>query len=234
MKKIILIVLNLSFIIYGANSQESTKSKVTESEKGKLTFGFNMGVGQNTNGYRLSSDSYGFDYYEGGIHFTSGINASVFVTDRLRPRLEFRYSEMKYGQYWSDTYPDFDKTTVKLNTLNLNLNLDILALSLNKFQLFVSPGIVTEFNINYTCRNYLIDGADGDTNMKNYNIITDDLQYPSSIAGANISLIAKYKIDEHLGFVLIPGYNYYFKEFVSSNDKKYTRQLLNFGVEYTF
>jgi hypothetical protein len=57
MKKIILIVLNLCIVIYSANSQESTKSKEIESEKGRLTFGVNMGVGQNTNGYRLNTDN---------------------------------------------------------------------------------------------------------------------------------------------------------------------------------
>lgn len=229
MKKIILIVLNLCVIIYSANSQESTKSKEIESEKGRLTFGFNMGVGQNINGYRLSTDNNGFSYYEGDIHFTSGINVSYFVTGRIRPRLEFRYSEMKYGQLWSDIYPDFDKTTTKLSTLNLNLNIDVLALAGKKFQLFVSPGIVTEYNTSSTYRTYL---ADGDSNMKNYNLLTDE--YPGSIAGANISLIVKYKFTDHLGVALTPGYNYYFKEFVSSNDEKYTRQLLNFGIEYTF
>jgi hypothetical protein len=170
-----------------------------------------------------------FFYYEGDIHFTSGINVSYFVTRRIRPRLEFRYSEMKYGQLWSETYPDFDKTTSKLNTLNLNLNIDILALGMEKFQLFVSPGIVTEFNTNYTYRTYL---ADGNSNMKNYNLLSDE--YRGSIAGANISLIFKYKFDEHLGLVIIPGYNYYFRDFVDSNDKMYTRMLLNLGVEYTF
>ena len=200
-----------------------------ESEKSKVYLGFNTGVGQTFNGYSLTPDSYNFNYYEGDVHFTAGANFSVFVTERLRPRLEFRYSEVKYGFNWSDTYSDFDYTETKLNEMNLNLNFDLLLLNGKKFQLFASPGLVSEFVVGSINRNYK---SDGTTNISNYSVITD--QYPDANAGANFSIIAKYKINDYFGFTLTPAYNYYFKNFVSDNDEKYTKALLNFGLEYTF
>ncbi len=221
MKTVIAILLNLLLILPVARSQESNKSR--------LAFGFNAGVAQNANGYRFTTDNNGFNYYEGGLHFTSGFNLSYFVTERFRPRFEFRYSEMKYGFNWSEIYSQFDYTESKLNMIDLNLNFDYLVLGGKKFQLFLSPGIVTEFNTGKTNRNYLYDGT---SNIRNFSVITD--QFPSSIAGANFSVLAKYNLNENFGFTLTPGYNYYFKNFVESNDKSYTRTLLNFGIEYTF
>lgn len=221
MRTAILLILNLLLIVQVAMSQESNKSK--------FSFGLNLGGGQNSNGYRLTPDSYNFNYFEGGILFTSGVNASVFITEKLRPRLEFAYSEMKYGLDWGSSYTGTDQTITKTMNLNIDLNLDYLVLNKNKFQLFLSPGIVTEYVIGETHKNYRTDGT---TNMNNYSIITD--QYPSCIAGANFSILAKYKLTEHLGLTVTPGYNYYFRKYVKVNDKQYTRSLLNFGVEYTF
>jgi hypothetical protein len=221
MKTVILMILNLLLILPVAMSQESNKSKIS--------FGLNFGGGQNSNGYRLTPDSYGFNYFEGGILFTSGINASVFVSEKLRPRLELSYSEMKYGLDWGSKYTDLEQTITKTMNLNVNLNLDYLVLDKNKFQLFLSPGIVTEYVIGETHKNFR---SDGTTNMNNFTIITD--QYPKCIAGANFTILAKYKLSEHLGLTVSPGYNYYFRKYVKVNDKSYTRSLLNFGVEYTF
>ncbi|MFA5330384.1 MAG: hypothetical protein WC384_21505 [Prolixibacteraceae bacterium] len=227
MKTVILMILNFLLILPAALSQESNTTQ--ESNKSKVSFGFNIGGGQNSNGYRLTPDDYGFEYYEGDALFTTGLNVSMFVTERLRPRFEFAYSEMKYGLIWGDSYTNFDKTVTKTMNLNLNLNLDYLVLNGKKFQLFFSPGIVTEYVVGSTHKNYHTDGT---TNMNNYNPITD--QYPKSIAGANFSILAKYKLTEHVGLTVTPGYNYYFRKYVTTNDKPYTRSLLNFGVEYTF
>ncbi|QGY46674.1 outer membrane beta-barrel protein [Maribellus comscasis] len=200
-----------------------------ESEKSKVYFGFNAGIGQMSNGYRLTPDKYDFLYSEGDLHFSAGTYFSVFVTERFRPRLEFRYSEMKYQFNWSDTYSGFDKTDTKLNALNLNLNFDFLLLNGNKFQLFASPGFISEFIVGDQSRTYKTDGTN---TLNKYTVITD--QYPDANTGANFSVIVKYKLNKYLGFTLTPGYNYYFKEFVSDNDKKYSKSFLNFGIEYTF
>lgn len=228
MKTTILMIFNLLFILPAALSQESDLTP--ESNKSKVSFGFNIGGGQNSNGYMSTIDENNFSYYEGDVLFTTGINASVFITERLRPRLEFAYSEMKYGQKWGDDYASqLEKTITKTMNLNLNLNLDYLVVNRNKFQLFLSPGIVTEYAVDETHKNYHTDGT---TDMRNYSIFID--QYPSCIAGANFSILVKYKFTEHLGITVTPGYTYYFRKFVASNDKSYTRSLLNFGVEYTF
>lgn len=227
MKTVILMILNFMLILSVATAQENDKAQ--KSNKYKISFGFNIGGGQNSNGYRLTTDENGFSYYEGGILFTSGINTSVFVTERLRPRLQFSYSEMKYGFNWGNNYSNFDKTLTKTINLNLDLNLDYLVINSNKFQLFLSPGIATEYVIGNTHKNYHTDGS---TNMNNFSIVTD--QYPSYIAGANFSILAKYKLTEHIGLTVTPGYNYYFRKYLRVNDKAYSRSLLNFGIEYTF
>ena len=227
MKTLFLIFVNLSLILSVATAQEY---KVTEtSNKSKISFGFNIGGGQNSNGYRLTTDAAGFNYFEGGILFTTGINASMFITEKLRPRIEIAYSEMKYGFDWGDSYTTLDNTLTKTMNLNLNLNLDYLVINKNKFQLFLSTGIVTEYVMGSINRNNHYDGT---ANFNNYSIITE--QYPKSIAGANFSILAKYKLTENFGFTVTPGYNYYFRKYVTDNDKAYSRSLLNFGVEYTF
>jgi len=221
MKKVIAVILNLVIVLPLAMSQES--------EKSNFSIGFNIGGGQTENAYRLTPDKYNFTYSEGDLHFTSGVNLAYFITGRLRPRFEFRYSEMKYGMNWAEEYTDFTRTDTKLYTMNLNLNIDYLLLNKNKFQLFASPGLVSEFVAKAQHRNYR---ADGETNLKNYSVLTD--QYPDEIAGAAFSFLFKYKMNNHVGFTLTPGYTYYFKNFVPDNDKKYTKTTLNFGLEYTF
>ena len=221
MKKIILVILNLIFLIPAATMSQ-------EIEKSNLSFGLNFGVGQNINGYRMTPDKYNFNYYEGDVHFTSGINVGYFASEKFRPRFEFRYSEMKYGLNWSEQYSEFDRTETKLFVLNFNLNFDYMLLNTNKFQLFVSPGIVSEFIKDRQHRNYLTDGTN---NIKNYSVVTQ--QYSEEIAGLNLSLIAKYKFNENLGLTITPGYNYYLKKWLPSNDKNYTRTLLNVGIEYS-
>jgi len=231
MKKFILVVLNMFLVFYTVMSQEteSEKTNFYKTEKGKFYIGYNAGIGQNSNAYRLTSDTEGFSYYEGDTHFTTGLELSYFATGWIRPRLQFRYSGTGYGMYWPDKYADFDKTDVRLSTLNLNLNVDFLVFSKEKFQLFLSPGLVSEFNVSHSYKNY---ATDGDTSSSSYNIFSE--QYRESIAGANFSLIAKYKLNKNFGFVLMPGYNTYFKKYVDANDKNYSKKLLSFGVEYTF
>jgi len=225
MNKIVFIILNLIIFIPGVIVAQ-------ESEESKLSFGLNMGVGQNNNAYRMNPESYArynHQYYEGDLHFTTGINIGYFISERFRPRFEFRYSEMKYGLFWDENYPQFDRTETKLFTLNYNIQFDYLLLNSRSFQLFISPGLVGEFIVDYYNRNYL---ADGSKNLDNYSAVTQ--QYSEEIAGLNLSLIAKYKFNENLGLTLTPGYNYYLKKWLPSNDKNYTRTLLNIGVEYSF
>lgn len=231
MKTVILVILSFFLILPAAKSQDSKLpiAKSQDSNKFKISLGYNIGGGQNSNGYRLTPDAYGIVYSEGGILSSTGINASVFVTEKLRPRLEFTYSEMKYGVDLSGLNSDFYKSLTKTMNLNVNLNLDYLVLNKSKFQLFLSPGIVTEYVIGTTHKNYFTDGT---INFKSYNILTEE--YPTVIAGANFSILAKYKLNEHFGFTLTPGYNYYFRKYVLVNDKAYTRALLNIGLEYTF
>lgn len=229
MKRIILAIAILSLIVpFVSEAQEYEISREHTGVTNRLSFGINAGVGQNYNGYRLNPDDYGFNYFEGDMHFTGGINVSYFVTDWLRPRFEFRYSEIKYGLNWSKEFADFDKTITKLYHLNYNLNFDILLIDRPYFQFFVSPGLVSEFIVDELSRTYL---ADGTNNVNNYYVVTQ--QYSEETAGANLSLIAKYKITEDLGLTVTPGYNFYFKNYLPSNDLNYSRLLFNVGFEYS-
>ncbi|SHE45290.1 Outer membrane protein beta-barrel domain-containing protein [Mariniphaga anaerophila] len=224
MKKIFLSLIIVTSLI-------SLSVTAQEGEKSRLSFGFNAGVGQNHNAYRMNPETYArynHEYYEGDLHFTTGINVGYFITKRLRPRFEFRYNEFKYGMTWDEDYPQFERTETKLYTLNFNLQFDFMMLNTDRFQLFISPGLVGEFVKDRLNRNYLTDGSN---NIYNYTAVTQ--QYSEEIGGLNLSLIAKYKFTDNLGMTVTPGYNFYLKKWLPGNDKNYTRSLFNVGVEYT-
>ena len=86
-----------------------------------------------------------------------------------------------------------------------------------------------EYLANVKYKNY---EDDGDTNSNNYDEISDS--YPTSNFGANFSLIAKIKLLDNMSLNISPGYNYYFKEFISSNTDPYQKIVGNVGLEWTF
>lgn len=199
-----------------------------ENEKFKVSGGLFGGYGYNLNGYRFDNDIEGFSYYDINSNYTIGLNCGIFITPKFRPRIAFSYAETKYGSTWPAEY-FVDKTEVTLYNIDMSLNLDYMLLSRNNLQLFISPGIITEFAKGEQYKNYLIDGS---INYKKYNLFTE--QYPTAIAGCNLALLARYNLNEYFSLTFSPNYTYFLKPFVSSNNKPYQRVGANFGVEFSF
>jgi hypothetical protein len=144
-------------------------------------------------------------------------------------RLELGYYQMNYGMNWNMPNSDYYKTETTLSYFTSKLLIDYLFLSGKKFQLFVSPFLTGELltdDENYNIFN------DGSSNYKTYNLVSE--QYPKSILGLGVSILAKYKITEKTGVTLSPYYTRYLRNFVLVNGKPYQRIGLNIGVEYSF
>ena len=224
MKKILFVLLSVIITFVQVKSQEEE-----DSEKYRFSIGLTGGIVQNINAYRTLADGEGFTYYGDDLAYSVGLDMGLFVTNKIRTRLELKYLEMEYGMDWNYTNSDFYKTTTSLFNVDVNLYCDYLALSLEHLQLFVSLGIINEFVYTHEFKNIL---SDGEVNYKSYNVLSN--QYPETISGGDISLIVKYKINNNIGITLNPGYTYFFRKFVRDNDDPYQRTNVNLGVEYTF
>lgn len=198
-------------------------------ERKYFSIGINSGVSENLNGYRTTIDKKGFTYYGVNPHSSFGVDGGLYISRKMRARFEVRYREIEYGMNWPDEYADYNKTIAKLSTLNFNAHFDYSLLAVNKFEVYISPGITTEYVLKDKFKNTL---ANGDTNSKNYNVLLES--YNQKIAGGNISLLAKYSALKYVDITLTPGYTYFFQNFVVTNDEPYQRLSLNLGLEVSF
>ena len=227
MKKVVLLIFNCVFAITVIMAQDQDQDQEKVGDKFKISFGLNGGYVQNINAYKLTEDQHGFTYYSINPHYSIGFDAGLFVTNKIRTRLEYRFVQFKYGMNWSNDYPLFDKTVTTVNNMDLNLHFDYTLFSNKHFHFMASPAFIYEHALKYKYKNTL---ADGSSNTKNYNVLSQ--QYPVNIAGANMSIIAKYKINENVGITLTPGYTYFLRNFVLANDKPYSRINVNLGLEF--
>ncbi len=212
-----------------AISQESE----IDFERKYFSIGINGGVGYNLNGYRLMVDKEGFTYYDINPHASFGLNGSIYITQKMRGRLEARYQKIEYGMNWPEKFThQYDYTETTLSTLGFNAYFDYSLIQKNKFELFVSPGLASEIVVKDKYKTYLAGDDEGETNSKYYNVFTD--AYRKKVAGASFSLLAKYNVFEFIDITLSPSYTYFFKGFVIPNDKPYQRLNLNLGLEVTF
>lgn len=198
-----------------------------ESYKFRFSTGLSGGLGQNIHAYKLSADSKGFTYYGIDPHYSIGVDAGLYVSNKIRIRFELRYVEMKYGMNWNEPYPDFDKTVTSLYNMDLNLHFDYSVFRNKHLDFMISPSIIYEYVMKDEFKNTL---ADGSVNYKVYNILSTE--YPDNILGGNFSIPVKYKINEYIGVTLTPGYTYFFRNFLLSNDKPYQRLSINLGAEF--
>lgn len=220
------IVISLLFIAGIAMSQESE----IDFDRKYFSIGINGGIGENFNGYRTSIDKKGFAYYGINPHSSFGIDGGLYLTKKIRTRFELRYQEIEYGMNWPEEYADtYYKTEVSLSSLNFNVHFDYSLFAKNKFEIYVSPGLVSEYVLKDKFKNILVNGT---TNTKNYNVILES--YNQKIAGGNISLLAKYNIFDFVDITVTPGYTYFFQNFVLTNNKPYQRLSLNLGLEFSF
>ncbi len=192
------------------------------------------GIDMNNNGYRMLTNYYGNEFSASGItSWNIGLDYGVMVKNKLRPRIEAKYLQMKYFADWDNANLDnLDKSTVFLFSGNVNLRLDYLLLNSPKFQIFVSPAVKWEFVIDREVKNFIKPEFGGGHNWRSYNDIINE--NPRSIMGGAVSGIIKYNVTKYVGLTLSPEYTLFFRKFVKVNDKAYSRTGLNVGVEINF
>ena len=221
MKKTALLFLAFLFTLVFVSAQETDKNRVS--------IGLSSGWLNNSNAYKTVIGTDGFEYYGIKPGFSIGLDMGIFVTEKFRPRVELKFVQMQQGVYWTDAYPNFDKTIVTLYNFDFNINLDYSLIKTEHFECFASLGVTNEFNSGSMYKNLLTDGTHS---FNKYKAVSG--QFPEAISGGNVSMILKYKINRTIGVTLTPGYNYYFRNYLRINDDSFQRLFLNAGVEFSF
>lgn len=194
---------------------------------GDIFFNVNGGLDYNINAFRSSSDSKGFEYYGINPHFNFGFDIGVMVSEKFRPRIEAKYMNMGYGQYWPDIFTTFEKTITKIDNLGLNLQFDYLIINKDKFKAFISPGIQTDLALNDRFKTYKTDDDDTDSRFSDL-----EQYYPKAIMGGGLSVMFKYEINEYIGITFEPKYTVFFRSYMESNSNLYQRINANVGLEF--
>ncbi|MFT3738744.1 MAG: outer membrane beta-barrel protein [Breznakibacter sp.] len=197
----------------------------TADYRENVTLGIRYGLGSNSNAYRFVPEI--SDYYLTGKDpiVTCGADLGISLSQKWRTRIECNYVGYSYGMTWQKG-STFDKTDVKVFNVDLNLKFDYRLLHANRFRLYVSPGFVSEFVVDSEYRNTF---ADGSSNYKKYNVVTDD--HRDGYYGANLGLLMKYNVAKWLALKLDGGYIQFFQKYHADNDKSYSRLDFNAGVE---
>ena len=230
MKTLTALLLVCIFPVFSMAQDQETKKSDYSYKVGDFFLGLSSGVDYNVNAFRSVATS-DFSFEDKGPRYNISFDASVFATKRLRPRIEFQYHRLAYGQEWlgwsSATYTTMKYTTAKVNYFGLNFHLDYLLSGLDsRFKIFLSPGLVTEYSAGVS---YKTLKTDGDETSSRFSSLGD--YYPKSIAGANLTAIMKYDLNENLGITFSPGYTYFLRSFMDVNDNTYQRFNLNVGIE---
>jgi hypothetical protein len=201
-----------------------TKSKLDYSS----TIGITSGINHSINAFRDTPNSSGNNFYKGTDQFNFGINYSLVFSKKFRSRFELKYFEYTYNAGWENAdLPVIKKSVVSLDNIDFNYFLDYKFLEINKFQMFVSPGIKWEINVNREEKNYRNDNT---FNWANYNgIIGENSRF---LMAGSVSVVAKYNITKNISLVIDPDYTIFFRKYVSTNSKNYQRMSLNFGLEF--
>jgi hypothetical protein len=223
MKKISFYLLLLALMPVMANAQDD--------DEDAMTIGINGGVDKSINAYQFTPDMYNDIFSNNKTYHNVALDFGLWISPKFRPRIELKYVQTGYTANWET--PDYTSNSMKVTNVTLynfdiNLRMDYLLLKIKKFQVFVSPALKWEFNINGDSRNTEYDGS---YDYKQYNgIITDS---PNNIAGGAVSAIFKYKLNRRVGITLSPEYTLFFHDYVQTNNKLYQRISANFGLEFT-
>jgi len=221
MKKLfIILVAVLPFL---ASAQDENESAITIGISG----GFDKGI----NAYRQYPNKEGNTFSSSDPNYNIALDFGILASPKLRPRVELRYVQMAYTADWLNTTDNglLKETKVKLFNFDINFHLDYLLLNSSKFQIYASPVLKWEFNLDREFKNTNLDGTH---NYKQYNDIY--AENPKNVLGGGASVILKYNINKYLGITLTPEYTVFFREFVKANDKIYQRTSVNLGVEFKF
>lgn len=231
MQKLILLFAVAAFSL-ALNAQNVTSTQNKEADQPNETaffMGANAGWDFDINAYNLATytqpDKSYYSYFDIKPRYNIGFDMGLKVSKKLRPRVELKFVNVKYGISYGPTYINGDGThmgdnEVNLNYFDLTFHMDYLLFTKSKLQLYVSPAIKYEYQVG--------SGFSGNK----YNFL--DLSHPTSIAGGAVSAILKYNLTKHWGFTLTPEYTYFFRHFVLSNSKPYERFSSNLGFEYKF
>lgn len=203
-----------------------------ETEKSKLSVGFNIGMDFNENAYRMTEDIHGFTYYGMNPNLSFGLDLGYSLSRRFRPRLEMEYFYLRYGMNWNyGDDSDFDITQTTVHYLGLNLHLDYGLYLGDRVQVYLSPGLATDLARNRSYKTFLNNNDDEYTSDE-YNVISE--QYPNALMGLSLSMPVAIKINDNLKATLEPEYTYYPYNFLKSNVNPYTRMSFKAGLQYTF
>lgn len=221
MKRLLSTLFILAAIAYFASAQDNNN---------RFSIGISGGINSNMNAYRFEANTYGNEFINGDKLFNIGLDFGIMATQKLRPRIEFKYVKMNYSADWVNTgFTTNKESVVTLFNINTTLHLDYLMLNKGKLQFFISPGVKWEFNYDREVKNIKTDGT---YNYNNYNNIINEC--PENILGGTVTAIVKYNIYKGIGITLAPEYTMFFTKFDTGNDKPYQRVSANIGVEFKF
>jgi hypothetical protein len=235
-KALFFLMLLMAFVtVAQAQTQPQTQPQATkqlalgDENDNVISLGLNAGISHEFNGYRMTLDKNGFDYYQQNQHFNMNANVGVMVSKKFRPRFEIGFVQTSYGMHWSSQYSGFEKTTHQLYNLDLDLHFDYSIFNSSKFQAYISPAFKSEFVLSDDRNTSL---ADGTSTSSKFSIL--DNEYRSNRVGGSLSMIFIYKVNNNFGFTLTPEYTYFFRRYVAHNSKPYQRFYTNLGFEYRF
>lgn len=230
MRKIFFYTILLVLIPITVSAQDADTTKAKKSNDYSFTFGINYGIDNNINGYPLNPNSEGNNFYKGNSHYSLGLDYGWMASKKLRPRIEVRYVKMSYGVGWDNAnITTINESVINLYNFAVALHADYLLLDATKFQLFLSPGLKWEINVDSEEKNLF---KNGDISWANYNDLLSG--NTRNFFGGSVSAILKYNIIKNIGITLTPEYTLFFNNFVPANNKSYQRASVKAGVEFNF
>lgn len=232
MKKI---VFSLVFIL-------AAISGFSQVDEPTITFGVNSGIDFNHNAYQFrgfQGEGVKYTYYGIDRQYNMGINAGIILNKKMRLRAELKYVNGSYGINYDTTQNNTLIHTVwNVNNMDFNVYFDYLLVKYKKLDVFGSFGIKYEY---YTGQYIHNDVTKKDPDSGIIGHFTDSehykpvkIAYPTSILGSSLSLLFKYNITKHIGITLTPEYTMFYRNYVKTNSKSYSRISADAGFEFQF
>lgn len=234
MKRLTFILL-LAAAVFNANAQ-------TEEY---ITLGITGGIVKNINGIPKDTNDYGNVFKDGIPGYNVGFDFGIRTSAKTRFRMELKHTEFHYKALWDTTrvpatnVSPIYETRVKVWNMHVALRCDYKYLETEKWKLFVSPGLLWEFNLDREAHNlkrpynnplgYTI----SDYSFKRYLEIA--YENPNHILGGSVQFLCKYKISKHVALTINPEYYIFFRGVIRQNyGHPYQRLTLNGGLEFNF
>jgi hypothetical protein len=218
-----------SILLFIAISNVAIAQDILENP---ISFGISGGIDYNFNAYKTVLDTsvnhHITDYYGIKPHYNIGANVGLMLNNKMRIRAELKFVKMSYKQNWNpDYYTDFDNTVTRLYNFDINVYFDYLLLNKGKFEIFVSPGLKSEYVLKHS---FWTESA----NSKSAKFQGLENMFPSTLAGGALTGIIKYNVSKTFGLTLTPDYTLFFRKFSVQNSGLYTRFSINAGMEFRF